>query len=187
MHPSLWFVSVFSSSAPRAVLISTKSWRVTLPTLSAMKTPLGEENECTGLKQTEIHMGMSWDWQTYSIWLQGWKKGASAFCPTWPLLWMWWYLRHMCSCVLMLWEQQKEGKRVVSHVNSAYSFFLFLLMSLYARNCLSPRHLEVPTSINKKMCQAVGTVLIADNSLLICPFGGSDYRMILLSNHSCGS
>lgn len=58
MHPRLWFVSVFSSSAPQAVLISTKSWLVTLATLSAMKTPSGEENECPGLKQIEIHMGM---------------------------------------------------------------------------------------------------------------------------------
>lgn len=37
------------------------------------------------------------------------------------------------------------------------------------------------------MCQAVTTVLIADSSLLIHPFGGSDYRVILPSNHSCGS
>lgn len=89
--------------------------------------------------------------------------------------------------MLMCLDAVRAAKGVVSHVNSAYSFFLFLLMSLYARNCLSPRHLDVPTSINKKMLQAVRTVLIADNSLLICPFGGSDYRMILLSNHSCGS
>lgn len=85
MHPSLWFTSVFSSFAPQAIFISTKSWPVTLPWLLVMKSALGEENEHRGLKQMEIHIGIPWDCQICST-SNSRDEGEMLYCAVPPRL-----------------------------------------------------------------------------------------------------